>query len=348
MKNFKRILAMLLVLVMVAAVMTACGKKEEAEPAAEATPAAEPAESGEEYPDSLQFGYIYTGTGYFWDPITKGAMDRAEEIEAEYGTKIVVTAQSPTTSGDISQQIQVFEDMISQGYDGIEIACIDSDAMTSSIDKAFDQGACVVTCDTDAPNSNRVAFVGSNNYQFGYLQGEKAAELTGEGGSIIVVNGVATQLGMIQRVEGITDALEEGKCELTDIQSGGAGLDMTAMIETLISANPNFDCLIIDNAGGENIVNYWVAHNWTAADHLCVLADDLVPVVDGVKNEIANCTVIQGQYNWGYVGCKVMFDYIIGIEPEEDVIDTGATVITLDNVWDHYDADYTYEKLTGN
>ena len=57
------------------------------------------------------------------------------------------------------------EDLITQKVDGIAIGPCDSEALTPYIDQAVEAGIPVLCFDTDAPNSKRVGYVGTDNYQ---------------------------------------------------------------------------------------------------------------------------------------------------------------------------------------
>ena len=88
-------------------------------------------------------------------------------------------------NGDVSNQIQIMEDLINQKVDGIAIGPCDSEALTPYIDKAVDAGIQVLCFDTDAPDSKRVGYVGTDNYEAGRAMGEELGKALDGKGSVI-------------------------------------------------------------------------------------------------------------------------------------------------------------------
>ena len=65
---------------------------------------------------------------------------------------------------------------------GILVSAADPELMKDAIDSAADAGIPVITIDSDSPKSNRLTFIGTNNYQAGQMSGELLAkELNGKG-----------------------------------------------------------------------------------------------------------------------------------------------------------------------
>lgn len=74
------------------------------------------------------------------------------------------------------------------------------------INKAVESGIPVVTVDADLPESERVAFVGTGNYEAGYEGGEKLASLMGNSGKVALMTKLG-QSNLDERVRGYKDAL---------------------------------------------------------------------------------------------------------------------------------------------
>ena len=66
--------------------------------------------------------------------------------------------------------------------DGIAISSLNGDFLTETINKAVDAGIPVVTWDSDAPKSKRIAFYGVDDLAAGRIMGEEAAKLLGRQG----------------------------------------------------------------------------------------------------------------------------------------------------------------------
>ena len=335
----KKVLAIVLCLVL-GLFMAACGSSSSDTPASTEQPAStDSAASGEssgEAQESYKFAFIYTAVHYFWDGVGVGATDFAEEMKAQ-GINIDVYTAAPT-NGSAAEQLQIFEDCVSQGYDAIGIAALDPDALKPAIQAAVEKGVTVITFDTDVPDSGRLCFVGSDNYDFGCLMAKTAAEILEGKGTVIIENGIATQLGMVQRLQGVEDTFKEyPEIEILQVESHlGDTTKAMSDVENMVGKYPDFDMLLYLDAGGENAVNVFKANNWTTKDHFAVLSDDLIPVIQAVKDGTVNATIVQGQYNWGYVGSQILLDAIHGKMPTEDFINTGVYAVDADRAVQDY------------
>lgn len=85
--------------------------------------------------DGLTFAIVYPNIFPFFDAIGNGAEDKIEEM----GQNITLIKEG-AQNGDVSNQIQIMEDLINQKVDGIAIGPCDSEALTPYIDKAVDAG----------------------------------------------------------------------------------------------------------------------------------------------------------------------------------------------------------------
>ncbi|MFN3422365.1 MAG: substrate-binding domain-containing protein, partial [Armatimonadota bacterium] len=69
---------------------------------------------------------------------------------------------------DVRAQVSTFESFIAQGVDGIVIGPSNPTAIKGVVKKALSVGIPVITFDTDAPDSGRLLYVGTDNYKAGY------------------------------------------------------------------------------------------------------------------------------------------------------------------------------------
>src|SRR3981189_1113181 len=100
-----------------------------------------------------------------------------------------------------------FEKALTKKPTGILVSAADAKLLTESIDKAIAAGIPVITIDSDAPESKRLFFIGTNNYQAGLTGGERlATELKGKGN--VVVYTMPGQANMVERLRGYRSALD--------------------------------------------------------------------------------------------------------------------------------------------
>ena len=287
------------------------------------------AEEGE----TLTFAILYPNIHPFFDAIGEGA----EQEIAEKGYDVELILQG-AQNGDVSQQIQIMEDLIIQQVDGIAIGPCDSEALTPYINQAVEAGIPVLCFDTDAPDSKRIGYVGTDNYQAGRAMGEAIGEALNGEGIVLCETGVVAQAGLIARRQGIDDVLAEKYPNVEIVQTSASGGDVTKAlsdIENMITAYPDFDMLIQIDAAGEAGISAFKSHGWTKEDKLLIVFDDLEAVIKGVKDGQVYSTITQGQYNWG----KNIVGELVALNNGEEVpenVDTGYVIVDASNVDEMY------------
>ena len=102
---------------------------------------------------------------------------------------------------DTKAQREMFHEVVAKKPTGILVSAADPELMRPEIDAALAAGIPVVTMDSDSPDSHRLFFIGTNNYQAGIMGGRVlAARLKGKGN--IVVFTIPAQTNLIERLRG--------------------------------------------------------------------------------------------------------------------------------------------------
>src|SRR5258708_21710743 len=111
----------------------------------------------------------------------------------EYG-KVGILWSGPATADQLKQK-EILESFITQKVDGIAISTLNGDFLTETINKAIDAGIPVVTWDSDAPKSKRIAYYGVDDFAGGKILGEQAVRLLNGKGKVAIITSVgATNL----------------------------------------------------------------------------------------------------------------------------------------------------------
>ena len=110
---------------------------------------------------------------------------------------------------DASVQIDQFETMVSQGFDGIIFVPIDIEAGAAAVAMAAAAGIPVVGSNTRVNSDELLSYVGSDDVLAGRLEAEGVIELMGGSGGVVILEGPLGQSAQIERREGNLAAIEE-------------------------------------------------------------------------------------------------------------------------------------------
>ncbi len=295
------------------------------------------------------FMLITNGTSPFWVSLDKGS--------TEVGQTLGVNAlrQSPNPSNNV-QQIRIFKDALAKGVKGIGISVIDPVAMTSTINQAVASHVPVICFDSDAPTSNRLAYLGTNNFNAGFLAGQAARKLFPNGGKLMAFVGTMSQQNAIDRYNGFLKALQGSNITflappMIDQQDKNAA---QANIQNAITkyANKGLNGLVgLYSYDGPAIINVVTQENLRSKMKIICFDGD-PETLKGLADGMVDLTVVQTPYEEGRLSIMLLnylnkdggnIDQALKqLKPELDklnmplnmknhTIDTGVTVVTPAN-----------------
>jgi ribose transport system substrate-binding protein len=144
-----------------------------------------------------RLAYVTNGVDPFWTIAAKGSDDGAVEFNAD--------VQNVFPNGP-EEQKQKIEDLLIRGIDGIAISPIDAKNQTPLINQAAAKTN-VITHDSDAPESNRLLYIGMDNYDAGRMCGQLVKEALPNGGKVAIFVGRLEQDNARKRRQGVIDEL---------------------------------------------------------------------------------------------------------------------------------------------
>jgi ribose transport system substrate-binding protein len=243
------------------------------------------------------------------------------------------------------QQIEFMESNISDGFNGIGLASMDSE-LVPSIDAAVDAGTTVVTFDSDEPTSKRQFYVGTINAEAGKTGGETLAALIGDkvGTVIILGNDDPTWTGGWDRSEEARKALEaHGHTVIvrdTDWEDQNA--NKVFITEALQTADPPaVGCLGVFS---NSFICASAAEEAGVIDQIKIAAFDFEPeTLTYMEQGKIQVTHGQRQYYMGYLVPYILYasnvlgleqtkTLLTGIMVDNSQVDTGLDVVPADQV----------------
>lgn len=148
-----------------------------------------------------KYRIITNGISPFWDAMGKGV----DAVKTETG--LDADWQAPNKS-EHNLQVNLMKEAAAQKVSGVAVSVIEADALTSVIDETMKAGIPVITFDSDAAKSKRLAYLGTNNYEAGKMAGEAAVKLFPNGGKLVAFVGNMGAQNARDRFQGFSDALK--------------------------------------------------------------------------------------------------------------------------------------------
>ena len=244
---------------------------------------------------------------------------------------------------NMQAMIQAIDLAVARNPGGIMVIGFE-ESLNDAVNKAVDAGIPVVTLDSDLPNSKRITFVGTGNYDAGFRGGIKLAELVGGKGKVAILTKIG-QPNLEERVRGYKEALVTYPgIEITRIADTKSEVPMAAQVAAaVLSAVPDlagFGC--VEAAGGAGCATA-VKEAGLSGKIKVVAMDRDNDILNYIKNGIIDATIVQQTALMPYYGLMILYqlnhcDIPIstdnakaGISGAPRIIDTGTILVDKSN-----------------
>ncbi|WP_031359651.1 sugar-binding protein [Caballeronia sordidicola] len=268
----------------------------------------------------------------FYADAEKGCKEEAAKIGAE----CLFTGPAQL---DDAEQARIVRDLITKKVAGIAIAPNNPDSISSVISAALAKNIPVVTFDSDAPKSKRIAFIGTNNEAGGVSAGEAFAKALPNGGNYAVITGGLSAANLNDRIKGFKSKLGGSFKEVSGSPFPCNDDSSTAvqLIQDILAKNPNIDGIFF--AGGWPMFApeaYTRALKNKAADlksgkFVIVSFDTLPSQIKLLKEGYATTLVGQRPTSMGTDSIDQL-DKLTKGEKVPPVTDTGVDIVDSSNV----------------
>ncbi len=289
---------------------------------------------------------IITNNGSnFWTAMEKGMNDGKKEVGVEAKWQAPPGAQ-PTNN----DQRTTFDTVMAANPDGIAISPIEADAFGSVIDGAIDKGVPVITFDSDAPKSKRLAYLGTNNYEAGKKAGEQAVKLLPNGGNFVAFVGNMSAQNARDRYQGFVDATKDHKIvplqEPFQDKADKTGAAYRNVQDAITKYGDKINLMLgIWSYNGPAIVEQVKREPGRRQKVKIVVFDGDPKTLTALGSGDVDSAVIQKPYEFGRLSTKLLFlinrkglkGALEELKPElekagmsvkDNIIDTGVEVVT--------------------
>jgi ribose transport system substrate-binding protein len=292
------------------------------------------------------------------NPFFDQARDGCKKAEAEAAGAFECMYIGPGEHGGGEEQVQIVQDLVAKGVDGIAVAPSNAAAMAVALEAAKAAGIPVLTWDSDVLPENadlRLAYIGTHNYEIGVNLAKIAQAAKPNGGTICIQSGGAAAANHNERMQGIRDTLSGVKSaaspgERLTGQNGWTEIDgcplytnddfplSVQQFEDIMAKNPNLDAFI--PTGGfpqfvpdANRAAVGPFKDKIASGALALVVADTLPVqIDQMKEGLSIGQVGQRPFEMGYKTMMAFLALKKGEPAPADPTYTGLDVCTPANV----------------
>ncbi len=184
-----------------------------------------------------KLSFITNVSADFWVYAEAGA----RAAERDFGDIEVIFRSG---DGTTTKQKQIVDDLLAAGVEGVAISPTSATNQIRMInDWATD--AHVICVDSDAPGSDRITYLGTDNIAAGRQLGQLAIEALPNGGKVMVFVGIKDQQNAIERFQGFKEATAGTGIEVIDLRTDGAdAAKARANAEDTLTAYPDIAALV--------------------------------------------------------------------------------------------------------
>jgi ribose transport system substrate-binding protein len=273
----------------------------------------------------------------YWQQVSAGLNKAA----AQLGVKAEVVG--PDTY-DVKAQREKFGEILKQKPSGILVSATDP-GLRTEIDAAIAQGVPVITVDSDAPDSKRLTFIGTDNYKAGVLGGQLVARQLKFRGAVVVYT-IPEQYNLKERLHGYTDVFANyPQIKITEVVDTKGDprvvFDRTMDMTEKRARVDAFICL--ESFAGPEVAEVLARQNVTGKVVVAMDTDDRT--LEQIRKGVILATIGQKPFTMAFVGLKMLDDLNHhppssltinwandSFSPMPSFVDTGVSMIDSGNV----------------
>ncbi len=285
--------------------------------------------------DKKTLAFVVNGASDFWK-IAEAGVKKAQEELPNYTLELKYPEQS---SAAIQQRLM--DDLVAAGVAAIMVSAVDPKTSTEALDRVGSQVP-LFTTDSDAPQSKRIAYIGSSNVELGKDAGKLMLKALPDGGKCIGFVGLPGADNARERIEGVQATIKGSKVEMVDVR--GDDIDFARAkrnVADALAASPDVACMVGFYSYNTPLI-YETLKESGKLGQIKIIGFDEDPVtLGGVREGAIEGTVVQNPYEWGYQGMKLMAKFLEGDKsgvPADGLIIVPGQVIDKANV-DAYEAE---------
>jgi ribose transport system substrate-binding protein len=256
--------------------------------------------------DKKLIAFVVNVPADFW-VIARRGVEKAQSELPNYDCEMFIPGEMSAAA-----QKRIMEDLLAKNVAAMTISPVNPDNSTEILNQVASK-AVLFTVDADAPKSNRIMYIGTDNVAAGRQAGELIKKSLPNGGKIMLFVGTMDAANARERSQGIKEVLAGSKIEIIDIRTdGGDQAKAKANVEDTLTKYPNIDLLAGLWAYNTPQIYNAVKAAGKEGKVKIVGFDEDQQTLKGVSEGVIEGTVVQQPYEFGYQSMKELARYVEG------------------------------------
>jgi ribose transport system substrate-binding protein len=275
--------------------------------------------------------FVVNVSADFWT-IARRGIERANREHPEFAMEMIIPGQASA-----AEQRRILDELLARRVAGVSISPINPASSTDALNRVAAQ-TILFTTDSDAPASNRMVYIGTDNVAAGREAGAEMKKAMPQGGKAMLFVGTMDADNARERVQGIREALAGGNIEILDVRTDESDV---------ARAKRNAEDALARHADLDMMVGLW-AYNTPQIYQAVRQAnrqgrvrivgfDEDALTLRGIQDGTIHSTVVQQPFEFGYQCMKGMVRVLGGDRawiPANKLVIVPTRVIDRTNVQD--------------
>lgn len=260
----------------------------------------------------------------YWEMVEKGA----EQAAKNYGIDIEFTGP---VRNNMEEQLSLMEKAIAARVDAIIVQGLNDEKFTPVINKAVKRGIPVITIDTDAPKSKRLAYVGTDNVAAGERLGKLVVETSGGSGNIGVIIGSELAENQLQRLEGLKKVVERyPNLKVVDVRTSNIShMEAIQQAANMLRMHPEIN-IVVGTSSTDALGVLQAAKSLKINDLTIIGFDNQKEMLSAIRRGEIKATVAQQPYLMGSTAVRLVYEHFQGKALRSEYF-TGVKVLDRSN-----------------
>jgi ribose transport system substrate-binding protein len=248
--------------------------------------------------------FVVNVSADFWT-IARRGIEKANREHPEFNMEMIVPGQASA-----AEQRRIVDELLARRVAGIAISAINPGNSTEMLNRAASQ-AVLFTTDSDAPASNRVVYIGTDNVAAGREAGAQMKKALPNGGKSILFVGTMDADNARERVQGIRESLQGGNIEIVDIRTDESDMARAKRnVEDVLARYADIDLLV--GLWAYNTPQIYQAVKGAGREGRVKVVgfDEDGLTLRGIADGTIYSTVVQQPFEFGYQSMVGMVKYL--------------------------------------